>query len=225
MGFLHREEANRRFVSGDMEGAVKHYSKAARLALSGAVEAGQPNGPRTDPASCLPDSDALGASGWALSLLQRAAAHWTLGNSQECARDSFAVLRALSAYPENRQPNLQQHPKDLGATESSPVSDTIIWAAASSPEDVSGKGEGEVESSQESREAREREKEARRFLAREERMRARAAELLGRALAANGQPLAALLAFRWCLQASHRDRPETLCQFQHVCFSSFRLTP
>jgi hypothetical protein len=49
-----------------------------------------------------------------------------------------------------------------------------------------------------------------------ERITARATELLGRALAASGQPLAALLALQRCTQARSKRREAALVQFQHV---------
>jgi hypothetical protein len=223
MGFLHHEEANKRLVNGDLAGAVKHYSKAARFALRGEpgddVAAAAAAAAGVDPAFIVPDFDAPGAEGWALSLLQRAAAHWSTGDANSCARDCLAVLRVLprqAASPVDESETISPPtPEASEASEAQPVAGAGVAAVmteAGPPE----QGGEEEKVSKEEEEKRALEKEARMRKDRLERITARATELLGRALAASGQPLAALLALQRCTQARSKRREAALVQFQHV---------
>lgn len=223
MGFLHHEEANKRLVNGDLAGAVKHYSKAARFALRGEpgddVAAAAAAAAGVDPAFIVPDFDAPGAEGWALSLLQRAAAHWSTGDANSCARDCLAVLRVLprqAASPVDESETISPPtPEASEASEAQPEAGAGVAAVmteAGPPE----QGGEEEKVSKEEEEKRALEKEARMRKDRLERITARATELLGRALAASGQPLAALLALQRCTQARSKRREAALVQFQHV---------
>lgn len=223
MGFLHHEEANKRLVNGDLAGAVKHYSKAARFALRGEpgddVAAAAAAAAGVDPAFIVPDFDAPGAEGWALSLLQRAAAHWSTGDANSCARDCLAVLRVLprqAASPVDESETISPPtPEASEASEAQPEAGAGVAAVmteAGPPE----QGGEEEKVSKEEEEKRALEKEARMRKDRLERITARATELLGRALAASGQPLAALLALQRCTQARSKRREAALVQFQHL---------
>lgn len=223
MGFLHHEEANKRLVNGDVAGAVKHYSKAARFALRGEpgddVAAAAAAAAGVDPAFIVPGFDAPGAEGWALSLLQRAAAHWSTGDANSCARDCLAVLRVLprqAASPVDESETISPPtPEASEASEAQPVAGAGVAAVmteAGAPEH----GGEEEKPSKEEEEKRALEKEARMRKDRLERITARATELLGRALAASGQPLAALLALQRCTQARSKRREAALVQFQHL---------
>jgi hypothetical protein len=233
MGFLHHEEANKRLVNGDVAGAVKHYSKAARFALRGEpgddAAAGAAAAAGTDPALIAPSFDAPGAEGWALSLLQRAAALWNTGDAAGCVRDCLAVLRVLpptaieeaSAVVSEAVVAVVPPTSEEPVAEAEAVVEPVAEGAGVAAVVTDAQKEEEKKLSKEEEEKQAAEKEERLRKDRLERIKARATELLGRALAASGQPLAALLALQRCTQARSKRRETALVQFQHVRPSSY----
>lgn len=240
VGFLHREEANTLLVKGDVAGAIRHYTEAAQFALRGSAadsagdgaglhgsdvgdddeaEGGDARRSEANPASCMPDLDFPGTEGWALALVQRAAAHWKVADVENCACDCLAVLRALS----------RDAPSEGEVVSGSGVSSVVSGVQEEQQECSDDTAEKSTEQRDEAKEAKEeREKLERRNKDRRERIRARSAELLGRSLSASqvSEPWAALLALNTCLRARPNARPTVLLQLQHVRhLGSLSLTP